>query len=134
MADIADRRWVQDRLDAGATVTALAADAKVSRQTVYTWLSRHGLTPNSPVKPRPEPDVLAALYATHRSARLVAEQLGVSRDTAQRWLHAAGVTLDVSVEVDVEDARRRRGEGATLQQIAAEQGVAAETIRRRIDE
>ena len=133
MAEISDRRWVQAQLEDGATVTAIADTASVSRQTAYTWIARHGLEPNSPTKPRPTAPELANLYRQLGSAGRVGDRLGVSRDTAQRWLHAAGVDLTAGIDVDV-DAARRRAEGATVRQIADEQNVAAETIRRRLAE
>lgn len=92
--DIADRAWVAARIEAGATVTSIAAAAAVTRQTAYTWIARHRLEVEPRRKPRPEPQRLAAMYDEHRSARLVGEILDVSTDTARRWLHEAGVELD----------------------------------------
>lgn len=135
VADISDRDWVQAQLDEGVTVTALAKAAGVSRQTVYTWLGRHGLETKRSTPDRPDPDVLAALYAQHGTVAGVGDVLGVSADTARRWLHAAGVTVgDPPLEVDVDEVRRRRRAGATLEQIASEQGVGPTTIWRRLNE
>lgn len=133
MPAISDRTWVAARLADGAGVTAIADEAGVSRQTAYTWLSRHQLEPASRRTP-PEQAVLAAMYEQHRSARLVGQHLGVSSDTARRWLHAAGVTVGTRVDVDVDEARRQRRGGASLAEIARSQGVSAETIRRRMIE
>src|SRR5215213_2917694 len=121
----------------GATVTAIAADAGVSRQTAHTWIGRHGLdSPNT--KTRPTPARLQRLYDRHGSSARVATDLGVSTDTARRWLIAAGVELATAgrpaAHLDVDDLRRRRAAGATLNELAADAGVSLETLRRHLAE
>lgn len=135
--DIRKRAWVAKRLGAGATVTEIAAEAGVSRQTAHTWLHRHQLEAVPKAKPRPSQHDLLALYALHGSAAGVADELGVGRDTARRWLIAAGADLGSvgrrPVSVDVTELLRRRAEGASVVELAAEFGVAPETIRRRLN-
>ncbi len=63
------------------------------RATAYTWIARHRLEVVPRRTPRPDRQRLAAMYAQHRSARLVGEELDVSSDTARRWLHDAGVEV-----------------------------------------
>ena len=92
--DIADRAWISSRIEACETVTSIASEAAVTRQTAYTWIARHRLEVAPRRKPRPDPDRLAAMYDEHRSTRLVGEELDVSTETARRRLHEAGVELD----------------------------------------
>ena len=133
---IRDRAWVAARLDAGETVTAIAAAARVSRQTAHTWIKRHGLHGHPQAKPRPSKRELAALYKRHRSAAKVAEELEVAPGTAHRWLIEAGVALPAPGPprrtLDLAAARRRRAAGATYAELAAEFGVSPETIRSRL--
>lgn len=138
---VRDRSWVEGRLRQGATVTEIAADAAVSRQTAHTWLSRHGLHPPPRAKPRPSPARLRALYRRHESASSVAEVLEVSAGTAHRWLLDAAVKMAPAgrprrprADVDVARLRRRRAGGATLKELAEEFGVSPETVRRRLDD
>jgi transposase-like protein len=136
-ADIRKRAWLAERLGAGVTVTEIAAEAGVSRQTAHTWLHRHQLESVPKAKPRPMRDDLLALYALHGSAAGVADELGVGRDTARRWLIAAGADLGGvgrrPASLDVTVLLRRREEGASVVELAAEFGVAPETIRRRLN-
>lgn len=135
--DIRDRDWFAGRLADGATMTAIAAEAGVSRQTAHTWRGRHGLdSPNT--KTRPTPARLQRLYDRYGSSARVATELGVSTDTARRWLIAAGVELAAAgrpaARLDLDDIRRRRAAGATLTELAADAGVSLETLRRHLAE
>jgi hypothetical protein len=135
--DIRDRDWFAARLADGATVTGIAAEAGVSRQTAHTWQSRHGLdSPNA--KTRPTPARLQRLYDRYGSSARVATEIGVSTDTARRWLIAAGVELAPvgrpAAHLDVDALRSRRAAGATLNELAAEAGVSVETLRRHLAE
>ena len=62
----------------------------------------------------------------------------MSKDTARRWLIAAGVELAAAggprSQLDVEALRHRRHAGATLSELAAESGVSLETLRRHLAE
>jgi transposase-like protein len=136
MSDIRSRQWVADRLAAGETVTAIAAAAGVSRQTAHTWIDRHGLHATPKAKPRPPDGELLTLYGQHGSAAAVATVLGVSPDTARRWIIAAGGDLPPAgrrpASIDPAQLRRRRDDGATLAELSTEFGVSTETIRRRL--
>ncbi len=72
----------------------------------------------------------------HGSAADIALLLGVGRDTARRWLIAAGANLGgggrPAIEVDTTALRERRADGATLAELADEFGIAPETVRRRL--
>lgn len=134
-ASIRDREWVAAQIAEGTSVTALAEAAGVSRQTVYTWLARHGLDVGN-TKARPSPDDLRSLYAEHGSVRRVAEHLDVGADTARRWLIDAKVEL-ASVgrpasTLDLDELRRRRAAGASFAELAAGTGVDPETVRRHL--
>jgi len=134
---IHDRAWVAARLANGETVTAIARDAGVSRQTAHAWIARHRLSRTPTVKARPSRLVLARLYREHRSVAKTAAMLEVSAETARRWLIDAGIDLAQpgrpSVTIDkVAELRRRRAAGATYQALAAEYGVPLETLRRRL--
>lgn len=134
--DIRDRAWVQRRVDEGATVTAIAAEASVSRQTAHTWLRRHGIDLEKRKPARPERDELARLYYEHGSAAGVARELGVATGTAWRWITAAGIDPQPpgrpDVPLDVERITRQRRDGASWAAIAAEHGVSVSTLQRRI--
>src|SRR5215212_5099373 len=112
VGDIRNRDWVAAQLDDGATVTAIARDAGVSRQTARTWLARHRLDPIDRAKTRPTPARLTTLYQRYGSTTRVAAELGVSTDTARRWLIDAGVELAPAgrprLQLDVEALRSRR--------------------------
>lgn len=133
-----DRDWLASRLDAGLTLTAIGKEAGTSRQTVAAWVTRHGLTTTSRAKRRPAPAKLRALYRRHGTAEGVAAQVGVAVSTAHRWLLDAGVDVTGAgrprVDLDMEWLQRRRAEGATIAQLAAETGVGRETIRRRLND
>ena len=47
----------------------------------------------TPPRPRPTPEVLAALYAAAGSAAAAGAQLGVSKATVLTWLRAAGIPV-----------------------------------------
>ncbi len=138
---IRDRAWVARRLEAGATVTAIAKEAGVSAQTAHTWLSRHGLHGQPRAKSRPTRKQLHTLYRQQGTIAGVAEVLDVAPGTAHRWL------VDAGVELAAPGARRRlhrssdltlltrwRAGGATLAELAEQFGVSSETIRRRLAE
>lgn len=136
---ISDRAWVAQRLGAGVSVSAIAKEAGVSRQTAHTWLARHGLRGQPQAKRRPGPTRLATLYQRHGSIAAVARALDVAPGTAHRWLIDAGVQLAAQRGPrrmrrpgDVARLRRRRAAGATVAELAAEFGVSQSTIRRRL--
>ncbi|CAN5853019.1 MAG: hypothetical protein ACR2HP_08685 [Ilumatobacteraceae bacterium] len=133
---ISDREWVASRLGAGATITELAGEAGVSRQTAHTWLARHGMRGLSKAKERPPDSRLRELYEEHRTINAVAQIIGVATGTAHRWLIDAGVELAspgrAKRELDVAALRARRASGATFNELAADCGVSSETIRRRL--
>lgn len=136
---IRDRAWVVSRLDAGATVTAIAKEAGVSRQTAQTWLARHGVRGRPVAKRRPSATRLRALYAEHGTITAVAQVLDVAPSTAHRWLIDAGARLAaqgpnrrLQRPSDLAELRHRRAAGATLDELAAHFGVSRSTIRRRL--
>jgi hypothetical protein len=133
--DIRNRDWVAALLASQTTITAIAEAAEVSRQTARTWIVRHGLG-KEPARTRPSPARLARLYDRHRATTRVAEDLGVSSDTARRWLIDAGIDLASAgrprVVLDLEVLRVRQQSGETLRALAAEAGVSAQTLRRRL--
>jgi transposase-like protein len=138
MSDIRSRDWAAKQLAAGERVTDIASRAGVSRQTVYTWISRHGLHATPRAKQRPAGGELLGLYRTHGSAAAVAQVIDVSPDTARRWIIAAGGDLAPAgrrrAPIDVASLRTRRDDGATIAELAAELGVSSETVRRRLHE
>lgn len=138
---IADRTWVARRLAAGATVTAIAKEAEVSRQTAYTWLARHGLRAEPNARRRPSPSRLRTLYERHGTVAAVARLTDVAPGTAHRWLIHAGVMLAgpgarwrLGTNRELTELRDKRNAGATLAELAAEYQVSKETIRRRLHE
>ena len=136
--DVRDRDWVAARLDAGDTVTSIAAQAGVSRQTASTWLGRHGLSMTTRHDNRPSPEQLAADYERVGSIRPLATEYEISPAVMRTWLFQAGVEMaEPSVsggrhraDVDVEQVHKFRQDGWTWQKIADHFGVAYETVRR----
>lgn len=137
-----DREWCEQRLAEGDTVSTIAEKSDVSRQTASAWLKRHGLAALKQPKPRPSAEQMTVDYERCGSIHPMADEYGISYATMRTWLFEAGVKMNEPatsggqprVEVDVSEVRRLRSEGATLQQIADEIGVAYETVRRRLNE
>lgn len=136
---IRDRAWVARQLAADASVTALAKQAGVSRQSAHTWLARHGLHGKPQAKRRPGPARLRTLYLRHGTVANVAKVLDVAPGTAHRWLIDAGVPLAAQRAPrrlhrpdDLAELHRRRTAGATHAELAAQFGVSPSTIRRRL--
>lgn len=138
---IRDRTWVADRLADGATVTAIAQEAGVSRQTAQAWLARHGLRVPARAKPRPPVSRLRALYERHGNVAAVAEALAVAPSTAHRWLIDAGIQFPgpgrkrrLADSRELTELRHRRKAGATHRELAEQFGVSVSTVRRRLEE
>ena len=132
---IEDRAWVAEQLASGATVTAIARDAGVSRQTAHTWVQRHGLAEPKAGTDRPTPARLRALYRRHRSVSGVGDELGVTPSTAHRWLIAAGVEVagrgkPRRARPSHDELRRLRAELGGSRALGEHLGVDGRTIRR----
>jgi DNA invertase Pin-like site-specific DNA recombinase len=133
VGDIADASWLQGQLAARVPITKIADLAGVSRTTVYAWIERHGLHHTPHTVARPTAGELAALYAQHTTTLELGRHLGVSRDTARRWLHDAQIAPSRGrVDIDVDALRQQRAAGATIAQLAALHGAGNDTIRRRL--
>lgn len=136
--DVRDRDWVAARLDAGDTITAIAEQAGVSRQTASTWVGRHGLSTTTRHDSRPSPEQLASDYQRVGSIRPLAAEYEISPAAMRTWLFQAGVEMaEPSVsggrrraDIDVDEIHRLREEDWTWQKIADHFGVAYETVRR----
>lgn len=126
------------RVGEGATVGALAEESGVAPSTARLWLARHGLADQLVRWRRPSLEELARLYRTFGTSQRVAESLGVSTNTAYRWLVEAGLVLPRPgrrrLNIDVARIKQRREQGATIAEIANELQVSTETIRRRLTE
>ena len=133
VGDIADKVWLQGQLAAQVPITEIALLAEVSRPTVYAWIERHGLRRTPHTTLRPTVGELAELYEQHSTTLQLGRHLGVSRDTARRWLHDAGITpTRVRIDIDVDTLRQQRTAGATIAQLAALHDAGNDTIRRRL--
>ncbi len=112
VARIRNRTWVASQLDAGATVTALAREAGVSRQTAQAWLVRHGLFECHGRRKRGAPaSRLRSLYKRHGSLVAVARVLDVAPSTAHRWL------IDIGIQLRVPGGARRLTDSAELAEL-----------------
>ena len=135
-----DRDWLEARLNAGESVTAIARTCGVSRQAVQQWIRRHGLThtPPPPIRHhrRPQPPELDRLYRERGSITAVAEHLHVNPATVGRWCREAGITLNdrgrPPLDLPVDIWRRQRDQGWTITQIAKTAGVSPTTVRRHL--
>lgn len=136
--DVHDRDWVASRLDAGDTVTAIADQAGVSRQTASVWIGRHGLSNTAHHDNRPSPEQLAADYERVGSIRPLATEYKISPAVMRTWLFQAGVEMaEPSVsggrrraDIDVDQVHKFREDGWTWQKIADHFEVGYETVRR----
>lgn len=136
--DVRDRDWVAGRLDAGDTITSIAEQSGVSRQTASTWVGRHGLSPTAHHDSRPTPEQLAADYERVGSLRPLAAEYDISHTALRTWLFQAGVEMaEPSVsggrhraDLDADEIRKLRADGWTWKKIADHFGVAYETVRR----
>jgi len=140
-ADVRDRDWVAARLDAGDTVTAIADQAGVSRQTASSWLKRHGLTATKKPLDRPSAEQMAADYERIGSIRPMATEYNISAAVMRTWLFEAGVETNDArstagrprrVVVDVKAVNALRAEGQTWHDIGEQLGVSSETARRAV--
>jgi len=130
---IDSREWLVAKLDSSATISEIATAAGVSRQSVYKWIERHDLPIGPRQKLRPSPEELATLYNECRSTKGLGEQLGIAKETARRWLVDAGIERGWDLDLDANEVRRKRRDGATIAELAAEYRVGIDTIRRRLD-
>jgi transposase len=114
-----ERRWLTERLEAGASYEAIARDAGCSPSKVAWWAKRHGLASahaerhaaRGPI----EREELAALVAEHLSIREIAARLNRSPSTVRHWLGKHGLeTLPNQHSAAARRAAERGDEEAEL--------------------
>jgi transposase-like protein len=125
-------------LQTGKTVASIAAEVGCAPQTVRVYLSLYGLPAGTPSAGDAD---LIEKYGRLGTVRAVAEELGVGFETARRRLVAAGARLHgvggfrptPKADGEMTDSLVTRYQGGeSLAQLAAEFGVGANTVRRRL--
>lgn len=126
----------------GESTNAIAATLAVSNNTVCKWLikagvQRRSIAESGSLAKAPDPlDVERAvkLYSAGRPAKSVAEMMGVSKATVQRWLDAAGIQprprSAPPSRAKLADVKRLSASGLASQAIALKIGVSKATVTR----
>ena len=85
-----EREWLAERLDAGASIEAIAREAGRDPSTVSYWARKHGLTsahaPRHAARGGIERELLAEVVACELSVRDMAEVFDRSPTTIRHWL------------------------------------------------
>ena len=111
---LANAAWMSEQVEAGCDVADIAAASSASRQTVRTWLQRHGL--DEPPRSRPASRIgdrqwLAGRIGQGRTALSIAQDAGVSSSTVTGWIARHGLGAEWA-----ENKRRRGGQVPELGQ------------------
>jgi transposase-like protein len=90
-----DRDWLAERLEAGASIEAIAREVSRHPSSVAYWVHKHGLSSMHAVRHAPrggiERDHLVELIAEGLSIRGIAARLGLSYATVRHWLGKHGL-------------------------------------------
>jgi len=90
-----ERDWLAARLEAGASMQAIAAEVGRDPSTVAYWVNKHGLVSPHAARRRArgalDRDVLAELVERGASVREIARELDRSPATVRHWLRRYGL-------------------------------------------
>ena len=100
------RRRTLELFDAGRTQRAIADELGIPSSTVHFWLARAGYWKGSPTQRQQhqqQRSAAADAYRTTHNVRDVARQLGISPNTALRYLREEGIVANRSPRKPIED-------------------------------
>jgi transposase-like protein len=90
-----EREWLAQRLNAGASIEAIAREVARHPSSVAYWVHKHGLSSLHAVRHAPRGGIershLVELIAEGLSIRAIAERLGLSYATVRHWLRKHGL-------------------------------------------
>ena len=90
-----DRDWLARRLEAGASIEAIAREAGRDPSTVSYWVRKHGLTSSHAARHAPrgpiERELLTEIVACELSIRDMADVMDRSPTTVRHWLDRHGI-------------------------------------------
>ena len=125
--------YLTQAVRAGRWVREIAADAGCSENTVRDQLARRQIE-----RPRTGPPPgIAADYQRLGGINAVADLHRVSFGTARRWLLITGVQLNeahrpTTTDIDLPTISHRYEQGESVATLAAEVGLTANTLHRRL--
>jgi transposase len=92
---IVEREWLAERLEAGASIEAIAREVGRDPSTVSYWVRRHGLTSSHAERHAArgaiEREQLGEIVSCELSIRDMADVLGRSPTAVRHWLHRHGI-------------------------------------------
>jgi transposase-like protein len=103
-----EREWLEERLEAGASIEAIAREVHRHPSSVAYWVHKHGLSSMHAVRHAPrggiDPSHLTELVAEGLSIRGIAERLGLSYATVRHWLRKHGLETRRAARLKVVEA------------------------------
>jgi len=134
---------VQELRAAGRTILACAQSLGVTHTTLRRFMRRHGLSTDHLSAKGVDQEYVARSYAEGKSVAQLVRELRRDRQTVLAALAAAGVKrrttwsrrrggARLASELDGQRLRQAYESGQTLQQLAADEGVAPPTIRKAL--
>jgi transposase-like protein len=90
-----ERDWLAERLEAGASIEAIAREVDRDPSTVSSWARKHGLTsshaPRHAARGPIDRELLAELVDEGLTTREIAARVGRSQTTIRHWLREYGL-------------------------------------------